>query len=116
MAASAKTTSNSSVERVPTPVEMVLLSLMARPHSGRHLARRLREATGRSISYGSLYTTLRRMRDDGLVEITVGEDRRERLFQITGGIGKAALAKGREYYAALSRVDADVKGLQVAFA
>ena len=73
--------------------ELELLgTLGARRLSGRELARLYEKETLRSISYGTLYTTMGRLRDQGWVEQqdSENEDGRLRYFVITGA-GIAAL-------------------------
>ena len=81
--------------KLPSPTEMALLeALRAREISGRDLAKRYEEGTGRPISYGTLYTTMRRLKEDGWVEAREGDqgDRRVRFFKIKGN-GLKALSK-----------------------
>ena len=70
--------------------------------AGRDVAHRYKEETGKSIAYGTLYTTFRRLRDDGLVTVRDDEDEdgRIRYFRINGA-GKRALTDAREHYIAL---------------
>jgi len=56
--------------------------------SGRDLAKRYLEENGKEISYGTLYTTMRRLKEGGWVEMRDEEegDRRVRYFKITAGV------------------------------
>lgn len=83
--------------------EFRLLALVApRERSGREVAKLYRQETGRGISYGTLYTTFRRMREAGWVKVRDEEsDGRVRYFRITAA-GALALHHSRENYAELS--------------
>jgi len=79
--------------KLPSPVEDDLLhALGAREVNGRDLAKRYESETGRSMSYGTLYTTMSRLKDAGWVSVREDEagDRRVRLFKVTG-VGQQAL-------------------------
>ena len=67
--------------------------------SGRELAAKFKEQTGKSISYGSLYVTMSRLRDKGWIEETDSddEDGRVRHFQVTGE-GSSALREARRFF------------------
>jgi PadR family transcriptional regulator len=60
--------------------ELVLLAILSQGDNayGVTIRQALEEATARSISIGSLYTTLSRLEDKGLVESWVGEPTAER--------------------------------------
>ncbi len=60
--------------------ELVLLSILSQGDNayGVTIREALEEATSRSITIGSLYTTLSRLEDKGLVESWVGEPTAER--------------------------------------
>src|SRR5947209_5871301 len=67
--------------------ELELLgTLGSRRLSGRELARLYEGETRRNIAYGTLYTTMGRLRDQGLVEQQDSEDEdgRLRYFVMTG--------------------------------
>lgn len=68
----------------------LLNALGVREVSGRDLAKRFEAETGRTISYGTLYTTMRRLKDAGWVEARDDEngDRRIRLFKLSGSATK----------------------------
>lgn len=85
--------------QVPTVLEMHLLALVVSKKAGREIAKCYEKETGKSISYGSLYTTFRRLKEAGWVRVEEGEDEdgRIRYFQITGH-GVKALENGREFY------------------
>lgn len=83
---------------------MQLLALVAEEElAGREVALRYQTETGRAISYGTLYTTFRRLKDDGLVSVRDDEDEdgRVRYFRITGH-GKRALNEARARYQSLA--------------
>lgn len=92
--------------RVRSTLETDLLSLLSavEESSGREIAKRYYGETGRSISYGTLYTTFRRLREAGLVAVRDDHDNdgRVRHFRLTGA-GKTALREGAQYYAAISQ-------------
>ena len=87
----------------PSEMEFQLLALVAsRERSGREVAKAFREETGKDISYGSLYTAFRRMREAGWVKTRDEEqDGRVRYFKITA-TGARALADRRRTYARLA--------------
>lgn len=73
--------------KLPSPTEFSLLqALGAQEMSGRDLARRFASEQGRSISYGTLYTAMRRLKDGGWVTVRDDEDEdgRVRFFKLTG--------------------------------
>ena len=86
-----------------SPTELQLLSLVTTERTGREVAKSYRRATGRRISYGTLYTTFRRLRERGLVRMRGDqyEDGRIRFFRITAA-GAHALDRAREHYASLA--------------
>jgi len=90
-------------ERLPSDVEFRLLALAVEEQSGREIARRYRHEVGHSISYGTLYTTFRRLKDAGWVKVREDSDvdGRVRFFQ-TSGAGLRALAAARSHHAALA--------------
>ena len=67
------------------------------------MATRYKEEAGRSISYGTLYTTFRRLREAGWVDSRDDDDQdgRVRYFRLLGA-GARALMAGRRHYAALA--------------
>jgi DNA-binding PadR family transcriptional regulator len=90
--------------KLPSPVEMQLLALVAsQERSGREVAKLYEQETGKSMSYGTLYTTFRRLIDSGWVKARDDEDSdgRVRFFRIDVN-GRKALAEGREYYAGIA--------------
>ena len=83
---------------------MQLLALVAHEErSGREVAKLYEQETGKSISYGTLYTTFRRLKESGWVKTRDDEDEdgRVRFFRIDVD-GRKALAEGREYYAGIA--------------
>lgn len=97
-----------------SPVEFQLLVLLVDMEvSGREAAAVFKTHTGRSISYGTLYTTYRRLREAGLVAIRVQDkDGRVRFFRATDK-GKKARESARKHYAELALFGAPewLKGL-----
>lgn len=84
---------------LPSPREMELLAILVRHGrcSGREVAKRYQEETKSSISYGTLYTTFRRLKESGWVDVAddTDQDGRVRYFTITGA-GVRALSGARE--------------------
>lgn len=80
--------------------------------AGREVAKRFEEEYSKSISYGTLYTTFRRLKEEGWVSMREDEDEdgRIRYFKLTGG-GKAALREGACSYSALGALGKGVLGL-----
>lgn len=73
--------------KFPSKTEADLLAALgAREISGRDLAKQYEKETGRSISYGTLYTTMRRLKDAGWITVREDEDEdgRVRFFKLTG--------------------------------
>ncbi len=83
--------------RTPSSLQAQLLSLVIRERSGREIARAFERAFGRAVSYGTLYTTLRRMKDEGWIACRDDQDAdgRVRYFQIRA-LGSKALARSIE--------------------
>ena len=88
---------------IPTPLELQLLALVVTRRSGREVAARYKDETGESISYGTLYTTFRRLKEAGWVTVHDDEDDdgRLRFFQIDAP-GTKALNAGRTFYRELA--------------
>ncbi len=89
--------------KLPSQTELgLLVALGAHKRTGRELAKRYHEEIGKSISYGSLYTTMSRLKDQGWVdaEDSADEDGRLRYFRITGK-GQRAIQEAREFYGRL---------------
>ena len=73
--------------KLPSKTEMNLIfALGTNEISGREVAKAYQKETGSAISYGTLYTTLRRLKEAGWVESRDdGEgDARVRFFKISG--------------------------------
>jgi DNA-binding PadR family transcriptional regulator len=92
--------------RIASATEMQLLALVSdrdQELSGRDIAKLYRQETGRTISYGTLYTTLRRLKESGWITSRDAEDvdGRVRYFLITA-TGVRALAGAREHYLSLA--------------
>jgi DNA-binding PadR family transcriptional regulator len=88
---------------IPSDVEFQLLALTVTERSGREVAKLFRKATGRAISYGTLYTTFRRLREWGWITVRDDEDGdgRVRWFRITRP-GARAVNAARERYRELA--------------
>lgn len=85
-------------------MEMQLLALVADDErSGREVAEMYENEIGTPISYGTLYTTFRRLKDNGWVKTRDDQDQdgRVRFFKIDID-GRRALASGREFYAGIA--------------
>ncbi len=93
--------------RLPSEKEFQLLALTTAERTGRDIAKLYKRAAGRSISYGTLYPTLRRLVDAGWVRSRddVNEAGRIKWFLITGE-GRRTLESAREHYERLSRFGA----------
>jgi DNA-binding PadR family transcriptional regulator len=63
----------------PSDLELALLSLAVRESTGRELAQNFAKSHGRALSYGSLYTTLRRMVEAGWLNQREDDDEDGRL-------------------------------------
>ncbi len=89
---------------LPTDTEFQLLALTVTERTGREVGKLFEKETGRSISFGTLYTSFRRMREAGWVAMRDDEDEDGRLrwFRITGA-GVEALALARERYQQLAK-------------
>lgn len=92
----------------PSPTELELLGLTIQERSGREIAKRFKEVMGREISYGTLYTTLRRMSDAGLVRAREDhdEDGRVRYYKITA-VGARAWNAARDSFQRIARIVAE---------
>ncbi len=90
-------------ERLPSDVEFRLLALAVEERSGREIAREYKKDVGRSVSYGTLYTTFRRLKEAGWVRVREDSDAdgRVRFFQ-TSGAGLRALAAARAHHLSMS--------------
>ncbi|MDP1587674.1 MAG: PadR family transcriptional regulator [Prosthecobacter sp.] len=72
--------------KMPSTVEYNLLcALGAREISGRDLAKRYEREQNTSISYGTLYTAMRRLKEGGWVDVRESDegDRRVRYFKLS---------------------------------
>jgi DNA-binding PadR family transcriptional regulator len=86
--------------KLPSDREYELLVLLFAERTGRDLSRLYLKETGRRISYGTLYTTLGRLKDAGFVRVTreaEDADGRLRYFRITSQGATAAAAKREKY-------------------
>jgi DNA-binding PadR family transcriptional regulator len=84
---------------IPSPTQFRLMSLVTSERSGREVAKLYQEQAGSAISYGTLYTTLGRLRDEGWVTVRddADQDGRVRFFKLSGK-GVKALHRGREFF------------------
>ena len=84
-------------ENISEAVFQILLSLADRPRHGLGIAGEVEERTGHRVRLGAgtLYTALRRMRDDGWIAEAAAppgeEDRRRRFYAVTEA-GRQVLA------------------------
>ena len=84
--------------------EFQLLALVvSQERSGREVAKLFQEEVGKNISYGTLYTTFRRLKEKGYVKCrdAQDEDGRVRYFRVTGN-GVEALEEIRNHYLKLA--------------
>lgn len=67
--------------------EFILLSFCFQWRTGRELVQMYKKQTGKSMGYGTLYTTMRSLKERGLVETRDSEDEDGvvREFKITAG-------------------------------
>jgi len=86
-----------------TPAELKVLSLVTEERSGREIARLYSREAGERIPYGTLYSTLRRMRARGWVRMRADPelDSRVRLF-VAAEAGLNELERARDEYATLA--------------
>ena len=90
--------------KIASPTEMQLLALVTtEERSGREVAKLYEQEAGQPISYGTLYTTFRRMHEAKWVKVRDDhdEDGRVRFFKIDID-GRRALADGRRFYAGIA--------------
>src|SRR5688572_9765326 len=91
--------------KLPSPTEMRLLEILSEHGelAGREVAKAYAKEYKTTVSYGTLYTTMRRLKEQGLVATRDDEDEdgRVRFFSIDPR-GKAALNAARRYQAAVS--------------
>jgi DNA-binding PadR family transcriptional regulator len=88
---------------LPSATEYQLLTLVVTERTGREVAKAFKRATGQMISYGTLYTTFRRLKDWGWVTVRDDEDEdgRVRWFQITVA-GAKAMERARDRFRELA--------------
>ncbi|MHC4861185.1 MAG: PadR family transcriptional regulator [Planctomycetota bacterium] len=92
--------------------EYQLLLLCVSERSGREVAKRYETEAGRSISYGTLYTTFRRLHRAGLVHVRDDSDSdgRVRYFRCTGA-GHRSIRATIEHHCDLLRWASRVGGV-----
>jgi DNA-binding PadR family transcriptional regulator len=90
-------------DKIPSPRELQLLSLVVTERNGREVAKLFEEEMGERIPYGTVYTVFAQLERAGWVRIRDQRDgdRRVRLIQLTAP-GKRALATGISYYRRLA--------------
>ncbi len=93
-----------SMKTMLSPIELKVLALVSEERSGREVARLYGRQTGSRIPHGTLYSTLRRMRERGWVQMRRDRelDPRIRLFVATAA-GTSELEQTRSQYASLSQ-------------
>ncbi len=86
-----------------SPAELKVLALVSEERSGREVAHLYRQQTGERIPFGTLYSTLRRMRERGWVRMRRDRefDPRIRLFVATAD-GLKQLDRARGHYGELA--------------
>lgn len=84
---------------VPSPTEFQVMSLIISERTGREIAHRYQKVVGKPICYGTLYATLRRLKDEdwATTRVRKNADGRVRYFRLTGS-GVKSFTRGREYY------------------
>ena len=86
--------------KLPSPTEMALLEVLSEHGelAGREVAKQFKAETGKTISYGTLYTTLRRLKEQGWVASRDDEDEdgRVRFFSLEPS-GRATLNAAKRY-------------------
>src|SRR5262245_42195228 len=89
---------------LPSTVEFQLLTLVVIKRSGREVAQAFKRETGREISYGTLYTTFRRLKEWGWVTVNDDEDEdgRVRWVLITAA-GSKATDRARDQFRGLAQ-------------
>ena len=86
-----------------SPAELKVLALVSEERSGQEVARLYGQQTGEQIPHGTLYSSLRRLRERGWVRMRSDRelDPRVRLFLATKE-GADELERARGHYAELS--------------
>jgi hypothetical protein len=91
--------------KIASEVELQLLAILSAHGelSGRAIAKKFKEESRRTLSYGTLYTTLRRMKQEGWVKSRDDKDEDGRIcFFELDFPGMGALRRARAHYAALA--------------
>ena len=90
--------------KLPSATEFQILCLLDTERSGREVAALYEEATNRPISYGTLYSTIRRLAKQGWVRTrdAKDEDGRVRHARITAS-GVAARADARAFFEGMAQ-------------
>lgn len=92
----------SAVAPLLSETELRLVALCCSRRTGREVAAAWATFTSASVSNGTLYTTLTRLAEAGLVTKTEVADQRARCFVATKA-GRDALARTRRHHEALAR-------------
>src|SRR6266581_4015680 len=90
---------------LPSTKELELMALVEFEElSGREVAKRYEQETEKRISYGTLYTTFRRLKESGWVEACDSSDvdGRVRYFRLTGA-GVRVLKDARRHHLRLAQ-------------
>jgi DNA-binding PadR family transcriptional regulator len=97
--------------KLPSMLEFTLMALIGPNEiAGRPLAKLYKQETGKAISYGTLYTTLRRLIESGLVACREDEDKDGRLrFFVLTAQGHQVLTEARLRYEELVRLGKKVR-------
>ncbi len=92
----------------PSPTETALLDLMGtRERTGREIAEAYAKEHGTTISYGTLYTALRRLKEGGWIDMRDDEDEDGRLrYYKLSGTGVKLMPTLRKMSVSLGMVEA----------
>jgi DNA-binding PadR family transcriptional regulator len=97
---------------LPSTKELELMALVESEElSGREVAKRYEKETNKRISYGTLYTTFRRLKESGWVEAreSSDDDGRVRYFRLTGA-GIRVLRDARRHHTRLAHFGLPERG------
>lgn len=96
--------------KLPTVLELDLLSVLTRPATGVEIMREYHARTRSVLSKPTLYTTLTRMADrEWVIQSVGGDDRRLRYYQVSS-LGRQAYRAGRlRLFHALRRLPEKLK-------
>jgi DNA-binding PadR family transcriptional regulator len=93
---------NTQAEEILSPLSYTLLALLKKGKMpGTELAQAYETRTLRKVTFGTLYTTLKRLETRKLIESSEGtDDRREKYYKLSK-TGKEALKRSKDFYAEL---------------